>query len=196
MLKTKSVLSKFACNQRGVATIETVLLLPTLIFVFLFGAFEFWQILSASLRLDRATSQVSAAASRASVGITEGEITAMMRSAAVSAQPTQMLSTGRIMVSAVEGGPGGKVLWKRCMGSLTTFAGKVGNEGATADFAAANLSVPPVDSVVIISESQFQYPITLAPTTFPNVKINHISMAIGRDAVGNGVADIGTKSNC
>jgi Flp pilus assembly protein TadG len=196
MLKFTSILSKFSHSQRGVAAIETALLLPPLIFVFLFGAFELWQILSSSLHLDRATSQVSGAVSRASIGITEGEITAIMRSAVVSAEPTQLLTSGRIMVSAVEGGPAGKVLWKRCMGSLTTFNGRLGNEGDTANFAAANLSVPPIDSVVIISESQFQYPITLAPDTFPDVKINRVSMAIGRDAVGNSVTATGTKSNC
>jgi Flp pilus assembly protein TadG len=196
MLKPKSIFSKFFRNQRGVATIETALLLPTLIFVFMFSAFEFWQILSTYLRLDKATSQISSAAARASIGITEGELTAVMLSASVSAQPTEMLARGRTMVSAVSGGPDGKVLWKRCMGSLTSFTGRVGNEGDTANFAAAKLSVPPADSVVIISESQFEYPVTLAPTTFPSVKINNISMAIGREAVGNNITDSGTKSSC
>ncbi len=189
------MLNRLIRNRRGIGTLETALFLPVVIALF-FGGFELWQMLAASLRLDRATSQVSAAVARAPIGITEGEVTSILKSAGRAAEPSPLLTSGRLIVSAVEGGPAGTVLWQRCLGSLSTATSRIGTVGNLANYTAAKLGAPTKDTVVIVAETQFNYPIRFIHNLFPPIVLRHASMSIGRDAIGNAVVNAGTASPC
>ncbi len=196
MLIPPRIFNKLNHQSRGVATIETALALPFLVVMILFGGFELWQILSSSLRLDRATNQVASAAARSPVGITEGEVTSILKAAERSAVPTELYKGGRVIISAVEARASQKILWQRCMGDLTAFKGSIGGVGEKAKFLKIKFAGPPEDVLMIVVESEFEYNATFAGSIFPSLKLGHGTVAIGRDALSSSVVPKGTASNC
>jgi TadE-like protein len=196
MLNFSRNLNRLDRQQRGVATIELALSLPLLLIVFFYGSFELWQMMSASLRLDRTTNQVSASAARAPVGITEGEVTSILKAAERSVLPTELYKHGRVIISAVEGKASQKILWQRCMGDLTSFKGSIGGVGEKAKYTKLKFGGPPEDVILIVTESQYEHGIALARSFFPTAKLEHSAVAVGRDAISPVVVAKGTASSC
>ncbi len=194
MLKPfKSLLRK---NDRGVSTIEFAFALPVLIFVIFYGSIEMWRLVSDALRVDRAASHVAGVAARADSTLDEGALTSLLKSANTIASPTNILSGGRVIISAVEGGPSGKILWQRCLGDKPSYVSALGSAGSVAALTANTMPTPPVGSTALIAESFYEHHFALVGTALPPVNLKHKAISLGREDIPDTVLANGAPSNC
>ncbi len=194
MLKPfKSMLCK---NDRGVSTVEFAFALPVLIFVLFYGSIEMWRLVSDALRVDRAASHIAGVAARADSTLDEGALTSLLKSANTIASPTNLLSGGRVIISAVEGGPSGKILWQRCLGDKPSFVSELGSTGAVAALTANAMPTPPVGTTALIAETFYEHHFALVGTALPPVSLKHKSISLGREEIPVAVLANGLVSGC
>lgn len=194
MLKTRW--RKIIADIRGVSTIEFAITIPLIVFGILYGGFESWQMISAALRVNRAASHVSTVAARADATLSEGALTSLLESANTIAVPTELLSGGRVILSAVQGGPGGKILWQRCRGDKTSFTSNIGVPGAVPNLTGNSLPVPPAGTTALVAETFYEYHLFLSGSMLPVKTLGHTSISLGREEVPDVVIASGVPSPC
>ncbi len=182
-------------DSRGLSTIEFAFSLPLLIFVLLYGSYEVWQMISASLRVNRAASHVASVAARADATLDEDALTSLLKSANTIASPTPLLSNGRVVLSAVEGGAAGKILWQRCQGDKLTFTSAIGSVGATANLSGSSLPAPPDGTTALVAEIFYEYHPFLAGSAMP-ITLKHKAISLGREEIPDTVLATGVASSC
>jgi hypothetical protein len=183
-------------NQRGASTIEFAFALPLLIFVLMYGSYEAWQIISAALRVDRAASHVATVAARADATLDEGALTSLLTSADRISAPTKILTDGRVIISAVEGGPGGKILWQRCKGAKIGYASAVGIPNAVANMSGNGFPMPPADTTALVAETYYEYHFVMTDTMMPPIVLKHKAISLGREDIPDTILTGGISSGC
>jgi Flp pilus assembly protein TadG len=180
----------------GTSTIEFAIIFPILLFVLVYGGFETWAMITTSLRINRAASHVASVASRADATLDEGAVTSLLTSANTISTPTTLLTKGRVILTAVEGGANGKILWQRCKGDETGFVSAIGLMGAVANLADSNFPQPPKDTTALIAETYYKFSPTLVPTGLPPLVLKHKSISLGREEIPDTILANGAASNC
>jgi Flp pilus assembly protein TadG len=186
----------FLRSERGTSVLEFAFSVPLLIFVILYGGYESWRALAASLRVDRAASHVSTVAARADASLDEGALTSLLKSANTIASPTDMLLDGRVILSAVKGGSGGVVLWQRCLGSKTSFTSAIGTAGSVANLSGNSFPTPPEDTTALVAETFYEHKFFLTGSITPPVTLTHKAISLGREEIPESVLSGGTVSSC
>jgi Flp pilus assembly protein TadG len=187
---------RFVRRADGTSTLELAFILPVIIFVLLYGGFEIWAMISTALRVDRTASHVAGVASRADATLDEGAVTSLLASTDTIAAPTPFLLKGRVILSAVEGGPAGKILWQRCKGTDTTYESAVGLTGDVASLSANGFPEPPKDTTALIAETFYLFEPSLVPTGLPGLTLSHKAISLGREEIPDVVVANGLASAC
>jgi Flp pilus assembly protein TadG len=192
----RNIIARIRHQSAGTSTIEFAFVLPVLLFVFLYGGVETWSIISTSLRVNRTASHVAGVAARADATLDETALTSVLNSADTIASPTLFLNKGRVILSAVEGGPNGKILWQRCKGEKTEFTSTLGTQGVVANLSGNGFPEPPADTTALIAETYYKFQFSLFQSGLPNITLKHKSIALGREDIPAVVINTGVASNC
>jgi Flp pilus assembly protein TadG len=185
-----------ARSERGNSALEFAFSVPLLIFVLLYGGYESWRAISASLRVDRAASHISSVAARADASLDEGALTSLLKSANTISSPTDVLTEGRVILSAIKGGTGGIVLWQRCLGEKTRFTSAIGAAGSIAILAGNGFPTPPDNTTALIAETFYEHKFFLTDSITPPITLTHKAISLGREEIPDSVLSGGAVSGC
>jgi hypothetical protein len=152
----RRVFKTFFKNTKGLAALETALLMPVFLLI-CFGGFELWRAFLAQQRLERVVASVAEQASMSDATITEQDATNILASAALIGGNFNLQEQGRVILSAVELGPNPRVLWQRCRGQLANVTSQIGAQGARATPTNLGLSLPSSPYVSLVVEVVYDY---------------------------------------
>ena len=143
-------------KNQGSVLVETAFVVPILIFLVIAG-FDVTQFVVANQKMNRLAATMADLISRSDGGLNEAVVSDLLLAADFAAAPYDLKTSGRVIVSAVQGTNGGnQIVWQRCSVSSYGATSMLGNTGKRNVKLPGNLPLDPGE-ISIVSETVLKF---------------------------------------
>ncbi|MEX6723610.1 TadE/TadG family type IV pilus assembly protein [Parapedomonas caeni] len=195
----RQALRRLGLDRRGVAMVEFALMLPISMTLFL-GGVEGARYVLLHQKVARVAQTMADLTAQSPVGVMESQISNLFLSANMISDPYNILTDGRVFISAIKGGApsiGNTIIWQRCDGAFGAASSVIGSSD-NKDVTLPDGTELEEGVITVIAQASFHFEPMFFSVLFPEQTITHIARYAPRSLSFGVITDDGSsaKDDC